>query len=119
MNFHLATNSPAGNAGATNFVTAPGEWDFDLQPRVALGRTDIGADELNILAATIGIAPLTNGQVRLQLSGEPGHPFVLEQSDALANWLAFLTNYSDETGAISITNPATATMQFFRARMTQ
>jgi len=119
LNFHLATNSPAVNAGATNFTAAPGEWDLDLQPRVALGRTDIGADELNILAATIGIAPLTNGQMRLQLNGEPRHPFVLEQSDSLANWLAFLTNYSDETGTIGVTNPATAAMRFFRARMTQ
>jgi hypothetical protein len=119
LNFHLATNSPAVNAGDTNFVAAPGETDIDLQPRVAFGRTDIGADELNILSATLGIAPATNGQVRLQLSGEPGHPFVWEQSGTLANWLPLLTNYSDGAGLIGLTNAMTVAVRFFRARMMQ
>lgn len=118
-NFHLGTNSPAVNAGATNFAAAPGELDIDLQPRVAFGRTDIGADELNLLSATLAIAPPANGQVQLQLRGEPGHPFVWEQSDALWSWLPFLTNYSDETGLAGTTKPATVAMRFFRARMMQ
>jgi hypothetical protein len=118
-NFHLSTNSPAVNAGDTNFVAASGETDIDLQPRVALGRTDIGADELNLLSATLAIAPPANGQVRLQLSGEPGHPFVWEQSGTLSGWLPFLTNYSDATGLAGSTNPATVAMRFFRAQMTQ
>jgi hypothetical protein len=118
-NFHLSTNSPAVNAGDTNFVAAPGETDIDLQPRVAFGRTDIGADELNLLTAMLAVAPPANGQVQLQLHGEPGHPFVWEQSDALSSWLPFLTNYSDGTGLVVITNPATVAMRFFRARMTQ
>ena len=118
-NFHLATNSPAVNAGDTNFMAAPGETDIDFQPRVALGRTDIGADELNLLSATLAIAPPVNGQVQLQLRGEPGHPFVCEQSDTLSNWLPFLTNDSDGAGLIGITTPATVAMRFFRARMVQ
>lgn len=118
-NFHLATNSPAVNAGDTNFVAAPGETDIDLQPRVAFGRTDIGADELNLLSATLSIAPPANGQVQLRLSGEPGHPFVWEQSGTLSGWLPFLTNYSDGTGLAGSTDPATVAMRFFRARMMQ
>ena len=122
QNFHLSTNSPAVNAGDPAFqslTNEPNETDIDLQPRVAFGRTDIGADELNILSATLGIAPPANGQVQVQLNGEPGHPFEVEQSSNLSNWLAFLTNYSDATGLISITNPANLAMSFFRARMTQ
>jgi hypothetical protein len=95
----------------------PNETDIDLQPRIAGGRTDIGADELNILSPTLGIAPPVSGQVRLQLSGEPGHPFVWQQSDTLANWLAFLTNYSDTTGFMGVTNSTTVAMRFFRAQM--
>jgi hypothetical protein len=116
-NFHLATNSSAVNAGDTNFVAAPGETDIDLQPRVALGRTDIGADELNLLSATLVIASPANGQVQLQLRGEPGHPFVWEQSGDLLSWLPVLTNDSDETGLTGSTNPATVAKRFFRARM--
>jgi hypothetical protein len=119
LNFHLSTNSPAVNAGDTNFVAAPGETDIDFQPRVAFGRTDIGADELNILSATLAIVPTTDGQVQLQLRGEPGHPFVWEQSGDLAAWLPILTNDSNASGLISLSNPTTATLRFFRARMTQ
>ena len=126
-NFHLSTNSPAVNAGDPNFqslANMPGETDIDLQPRIALGRTDIGADELNILSPTLGIAPLASGQVQLQLTGEPGHPFVWEQSGTLSNWLAFSTNSLANTclvtpGVLEITNSIPETALFFRARMTQ
>lgn len=122
LNFHLATNSPAFNAGDPNFqslTNMPAETDIDLQPRVAFGRTDIGADELNIFSPTLGIAPPENGQVQLQLAGEPGHPFVWEQSSTFTNWLPFLTNYSDSAGFIELPNSMPVAMRFFRARMAQ
>jgi hypothetical protein len=121
-NFHLAINSPAVNAGDPGFQSLsnmPGEVDIDFQPRVAGGRTDIGADELNILSATLGIAPSGNSQVRLLLAGEPEHPFVWEQTDTLPGWAPFLTNYSDGAGLISLTNSAATGARFFRARMTR
>ncbi len=117
-NFHLATNSPAVNAGDTNFTAALGETDIDLQPRVARGRTDIGADELNILSPTLGITSLPPGAVQLQLSGEPGHLFVWEKSTGLTNWQPFLTN-SNTTGILQISNSVSLAQQFFRARMAQ
>lgn len=47
-NFHLSFYSPAVNAGDPDYqslTNMPVETDIDLQPRVADGRTDIGADE--------------------------------------------------------------------------
>ncbi len=117
-NFHLATNSPALNTGDPAFVPGSGETDLDGQSRVSGGRTDIGADELNLLSATLGISPLSPNQVTLQLTGEPGHPFVWEQSDTLANWLPFLTN-SSTTDVLQITSAIAVAHQFFRARMSQ
>jgi hypothetical protein len=117
-NFHLATNSPALNAGDPAFAPASGETDLDGQPRVAGGRTDLGADELNILAPRLGFNPPMNGEVTLQLNGEPGHSFVWEQSDTLAGWLPFLTNFC-ETGFLEITSAMPVAMRFYRARMAQ
>jgi hypothetical protein len=114
-NFHLATNSPAVNAGDTNFVAAPGEQDIDGQPRVFGGRTDIGADELGALAPTLGIAPQPANQIALQLNGEPGHDFVWEQSSTLTNWTPFATNTAWD-GSVQITQAAPGTAGFFRAR---
>ena len=117
-NFHLATNSPALNAGDPAFAPAAGETDVDGQSRVAGGRTDIGADELNIYSPTLNFAPPAGNQLRLQLNGEPGHAIVWEQSVALASWLPFLTN-ANPTGLLETTNAMTAARLFFRARMAE
>ena len=117
MNFHLATNSPALNAGDPAFVPVSGETDIDLQPRVGGGRTDLGADELNVFRPVLNALPLATNQLRLQLNGEPSHPFVWEQANTLVNWLPFLTNSSDATGFVEVTTPAVTTMRLFRARM--
>jgi hypothetical protein len=121
-NFHISTNSPAFNAGDPGFQSLTNlavETDIDRQPRIAFGRTDIGADELNILAATLSVAAPTNGQLQVQLAGEPGHPFVWEQSATLTNWQAWLTNYSNAAGNLQISSAVSSPRQFFRARMTQ
>ncbi len=125
LNFHLSITSPAVNAGDTNFVAAPGETDIDLQPRVAGGRTDIGADELNILSPSLGVALQAPGQLQLQLAGEPGHPFVWQQSNSLSGgWLPFLTNtsvasYFAATNYLTVNEPVSAAMLYFRAQMPQ
>jgi hypothetical protein len=127
-NFHLSTNSPAINAGDPSFLSLtnePTETDIDLQPRVAGGRTDIGADELNITSPTLAISPFGPGQCLLQLTGEPGHPFVWQASTALpGGWASFLTNpaapvYWNGPQIFTITNPTSLAMEFFQAQMTQ
>jgi hypothetical protein len=45
--FHLLQESPCINAGDPNFVPEPNETDIDGEPRVMLGRVDMGADEFN------------------------------------------------------------------------
>jgi hypothetical protein len=126
-NFHLSLSSPALHAGDPSFqslTNTAAETDIDLQPRITDGRTDIGADELNIFRATLGISTLTPGAILLQLTGEPGHPFAWVQSGTPSNWLAFATNSTDNTscvstGTIEFTNFMPAAMRFFRARMAQ
>jgi parallel beta-helix repeat protein len=44
---HLLPDSPCINAGKPSFVPKPGETDIDGEPRVMLGRVDMGADEFN------------------------------------------------------------------------
>ena len=121
-NFHIATNSPAFNTGDPNFqslLNLPAETDLDQQPRVAFGRTDVGADELNIWAAALDIGTPAGGQVPVQLAGEPGHLFVWEQSTNLATWQPLLTNYSNAAGNLPLAAAISSAPQFFRARMEQ
>jgi hypothetical protein len=126
--FISATNSPAFNAGDPGFETVtnwPGETDIDLQPRIAFGQTDIGADELNILSPSLGITPPVSGQYVLELAGEPGHSFIWQEADALSGpWLSFLTNpsvasYWSSPQSFTSTNAALLGAQFFRAQMAQ
>ncbi|MBN1392578.1 MAG: right-handed parallel beta-helix repeat-containing protein [Sedimentisphaerales bacterium] len=44
---HLLPASPCINAGDPNFIPEPNETDIDGEPRVMLGRVDMGADEFN------------------------------------------------------------------------
>ena len=46
------------NAGDPNFSAAPGELDLDGQPRVARGRTDLGAYDEISLSQRITISPI-------------------------------------------------------------
>lgn len=117
-NFHLTPDSPAVNTGDPTFAPGSGETDIDGQPRVIGGRTDIGADELNLFLITLGGTMPNTNELHLQLTCEPGHSFVWEQSDTLTNWTPFLTNYND-TGLLETTSSIAWAQQFFRARMTQ
>ncbi|MCP4712163.1 MAG: hypothetical protein GY869_26365, partial [Planctomycetes bacterium] len=42
---HLHYDSPCINAGDPDYTPAPGAVDIDGQPRIRLGRIDMGADE--------------------------------------------------------------------------
>lgn len=102
----------------------PIEKDIDLQPRIAGGRTDIGADELNILSPTLGITPLVSGTAGVSVTAEPGHPFILEESDTLTNWQTFLTNNPANTYLVgadiqNFTNSTTGSAGFFQVQMLQ
>ena len=43
--YHLLPDSPCINTGDPNYIADPNETDLDGQPRIFLGRVDIGADE--------------------------------------------------------------------------
>ncbi len=122
-NFHLSFNSPAVNAGDSNFVAAVGETDIDLQSRVAGGRTDIGADELNIFSPTLGVKRITANEFLFELAGEPGHPFVWQQTGSLSGgWRPFLTNsagsgYWSSLQIFTCTDSAPGALEFVRAQM--
>ena len=109
--YNQAINSPAVNSGGPNFeslTNQTGETDLDLQSRTALGRTDIGADELNLLSAMLGISSAANRQLQSRLAGEPGHPLVWEQSATLSGWSTILTNYADSAGRMFFTSSVAA-----------
>ena len=119
LNFHIATNSPAFNAGDPNFqspTNMPAETDIDRQPRVAFGRTDIGADELNVLWPDLKIVSFASGQWVIQLSCEPGHTYVWSQSPTLFDWSPFQTN-PDSPALIQITNLVSLATQYIRAQL--
>ncbi len=127
-NFHLPLHSPAVNAGDLGFqslTNMPVETDIDFQPRVAGGRTDIGADELNIVSPTLAISLPATNELLLQLTGEPGHSFVWQQSGTVSGgWLSFLTNSTDPVywrgpEILTITDSTPSTMGFFRAQVAQ
>lgn len=127
-NFHLSFYSPAVNAGDPDFqslTNMPEETDIDLQPRVAGGRTDIGADELNIFSPTLAITLPAANELLVQLTGEPGHPFVWQQSGSVSGgWFSFQTNaaaavYWSGPEILNVTDSIPLTAGFFRAQMAQ
>lgn len=119
VNFHLSITSPAFNAGDPAFLPAAGETDIDGQARVAFGRTDMGADEINVLRPAVSVAGLVAGGLWLQLIGEPGHPYAWERSGTLSDWESFVTNYANAAGVAGITNSMGAGAGFFRGRVVQ
>ncbi|MHC4742289.1 MAG: right-handed parallel beta-helix repeat-containing protein, partial [Planctomycetota bacterium] len=54
--YHLSAGSPCIHAGDESF-TGPGQVDFDGEPRVLLGRIDIGADEFSGDGPYVYISP--------------------------------------------------------------
>ena len=57
---------------------------------------------------------LPGGQVRLGVHGPTG-AFTLQTGPALGAWSPLL-NFTNTTGAVTLTNPVTADAQFFRVK---
>ena len=59
-NYHLNHNSLCINAGDLAFIPEPGEVDMDGEPRIRLGRVDMGADEAGSNPADFDESGLVN-----------------------------------------------------------
>ena len=103
--FHLATNSPARDAGDPAFVPAPTEADLDGQPRVFGGRVDIGADEVPVLPVLQPPARQGNGQFLIRLNGETNRNYEVQATQDFRIWLSLGTN-SAPTGVLDFLDAA-------------
>ncbi len=112
--FHLATNSPARDAGDPAFVSAAGETDLDGQPRRFGGRVDIGADEVPVAPLLHPPQRQGNGQFLIRLLGEAGVNYELQVSADLSNWSSLATN-TTTAGAVDFTDPASLARRNYRA----
>ena len=113
--FHLATNSPARDAGDPAFVPAAGETDLDGQPRRFGGRVDIGADEVPVAPTLQAPQRQPNGQVIVRLLGDAGVNYELQASTNLTSWLTLGTT-TVVTGSVDFTDtPGALTRRHYRA----
>jgi hypothetical protein len=71
-------------------------------------------------ADSFGSVALTNGQPLVQFTGYDGHPYAIQASSDLLNWVNISTN-CPLNGVFNITNPATlnASQQFYRSVLLQ
>lgn len=69
MDFHLTWNSPCRNAGTTN-TPPPPDSDFEGDPRIALGKIDIGSDEFYYHLYRMG-AVIPGNQIAIKAVGGP------------------------------------------------
>jgi len=76
--FHLTWNSPCRNVGDNTAVTEL--YDFEGDPRIALGTVDMGADEFYPHLYMTG-NPTPGSPVKVKIIGEPGEALLLALSN--------------------------------------
>ncbi|NBV23715.1 MAG: DUF1565 domain-containing protein [Proteobacteria bacterium] len=113
--FHLATNSPARDAGDPVFVPAAGETDLDGQARRFGGRVDIGADEVPVAPVLQAPQRQPNGQVIVRLLGDAGVNYELQSSANLTTWTTLGINQVLTTTADFTDTPGTQPLRHYRA----
>lgn len=113
--FHLATNSPARDAGDPAFAPGPGETDLDGQPRRFGGRVDIGADEVPVLPILQPPVGQGNGLFLVRVLGEAGLNYELQASTDLANWTSLGTNRASASTLDFTDNPGGLPRRHYRA----
>ncbi len=113
--FHLATSSPARDAGDPAFTPATGETDFDGQPRRFGGRVDIGADEVPVPPTLQPPQRQGNGQFLIRVLGEAGLNYELQASTNLTSWTSLGINMA-VTSTLDFTDaPGTLAGRHYRA----
>lgn len=113
--FHLATTSPARDAGDPAFMPGAGETDLDGQPRRFGGRVDIGADEVPVPPALEPPVSQGNGQLRVRLLGEAGLNYELQASTDLASWTSLGTNRASASTLDFLDQPGSLPRRHYRA----
>ncbi|NBR86321.1 MAG: DUF1565 domain-containing protein [Proteobacteria bacterium] len=113
--FHLATNSPARDAGDPAFVPDVGETDLDGQPRRFGGRVDIGADEVPVAPVLQPPQRQSNGQIIVRLLGDPGVNYELQTSNNLRLWTPLGTNQVLTSTVDFIDTPGPQPLRHYRA----
>lgn len=89
--YHLHWDSPCINAGDPDFVPDPDETDIDGQPRIRLGRVDMGADEAGSNPADFD----ESGRVDIGDYGILAATWLIESQDAEWNPLCDISPPSD------------------------
>lgn len=112
--FHLATNSPARDAGDPAFTPAAGETDLDGQPRRFGGRVDIGADEVPVPPTLQPPQRQADGHVLIRLLGEAGMNYELQASTNLTSWTSLGINTAPGNTVDFTDTPGTLTRRHYR-----
>ena len=106
------TNGPTAlqDLASTNYPTAASNFTYTFAP------LSLTLFNFAPRAATLAVQSVQSGQVQLQLTGQPGTPYVIQNSPDLFNWTPVATNNLTATSA-SVPVPVTpgAAKQFFRA----
>src|SRR5262249_2798832 len=100
--YHLQSNSPCINSGRNS--QAPGQFDFDLAPRIVGANVDVGAFEFQSPESTLPYAWLQ--QYGLPTDGSVD--YIDSDSDGMNNWQESLAGTSpiDSASALRLLPPA-------------
>jgi hypothetical protein len=118
FDYHLHTNSPAINLGATLATVTN---DLDGVPRPQGAAYDIGAYEYttNVSAAVPAISVRGQGAtLSITLNGQPGRSYFLRSTTDFKTW-SVVTNVSLGTPSMVISQPTPGNRLYYRALLAQ